>query len=144
MLVMVVLQNQELESLRLLCDVYGGDLEIACILFYEVAHCCTERTEGQQYRRAFTFIKHLLCARTDPHSYANIHIFFCCTIFLLYFFPFNHAFLSDSYLKSYKGDGFKDISDHFQSISCVIPYTLLYITKNGHLLFRKQPFPVLS
>ena len=49
------------------------DLEILCILFYQVTHCCTKRTEGQQYRRAFTSIKHLLCARIDPHSYANIH-----------------------------------------------------------------------
>ena len=33
---------------------------------------------------------------------AKIHIFFGCTIFLLYFFPFNHAFLSDSWFKTYK------------------------------------------
>ena len=53
LLVMVVLQNRELRSLRLLHGMYGGDLEILCELFYEVTHCRTKRAKGSSIGEHF-------------------------------------------------------------------------------------------
>lgn len=55
------------------------------------------------------FCRFLYVHTSHLNSYANIRIFFGCTIFLIYFFPFNHAFLSHYWTKTYEQDGFKDI-----------------------------------